>query len=180
MKAELKGGNLVDILSGPEFSEGVDLLAGRVTDVRKALEAMDAPPMMERVAVTINCDASGNIGGGTLSTTSPVPVFRCPEGMTARIVRLSVADSSHTPAAPLAAGWIAFYVDSVLPPNLAVATPPLGSTSVLPAVYTDGTHSATMLRNGQSLVVVANGLGANNVVGIGLGVWLYPTAGRPE
>lgn len=178
-KATLEAGGVIDILGGDEYAHGTEKLAGKLDKLRDQLAAIDSPPTLIRVPVPLVTDGSGNLGGGA-AATNPAVLYRCPQGQTARVVRFAVDDATHTPAAPLAAGWLAAYVDSVQPPNLALALPPIGSTTVLPAIYTDGTHSATMIRDGQALVVIGAALPTNATIGFGLQVWLYPTSGRPE
>lgn len=180
---KLEAGAVLDLLSGDEYEKGTSTLTGKLDKISDQLGAIDSPPMLVRVPNEVTTDASGNIGGGSLISPSlnPPPIlYRAPVGQTARIVRMSLADGTHTPIAPLAAGWLMFYVDQPSPGNLVTFAPQLGSTNVLPNVYTDGTHSATMLRDGQALIVVGGGLPANTNIGVGLQVWLYPTSGRPE
>lgn len=166
---ELRAGIKIDLASGAELREQTDELAAR-------LDALNEAPLMQRTLQVLNVSGTGTIGGG-LGGSGQV-VFTCPQNYAARIVRLALNDAVHTPASPLAAGWIEGYVDSPSDPaGLAFGSPPVGGTTVLPIIYTDGNHAATMLRDQQQLVIVGAALPASVPIGIGLQVWLYPTPG---
>lgn len=173
MKVKFSAGAEADILSEPEYRAGVDAIRGSLSKLDTRLADLDTPPIMLTPSQALQTDAGGNIGGG--ATGQGFELYRCVEGRAARVVRLSIADATHTPAAPLTAGWLAFYVNVVSPTTLAAAVPPAGSTQVLPLVFTDGSHSATMIRNGERLIVVGAALPASATIGVHLQIWQYGT-----
>lgn len=170
MEVELRAGAKLDLASGAE-------LAAQTAELGDKLDALNGEPLLERVNTGgLTVAAGGTIGGG--ANGAGVPVFVCPQGMTARIVRMTVNNPAATPSAPIVAGWLQAYVDAAsVPANLAFQTPVVGSTTVAPVILTDGSHSAIMLRDQQQLVVVGAGLVAGQVYAVGLQVWLYATPG---
>lgn len=171
MKMKLEGGAMVDLLSGEEFHQGIELLGGRITDASKAMERLPAADgITQTIPATVTTDGSGNLGGG-VNPTNPPALWRVPQGFSARLFRGTVDTTAATPAAPITAGWMRLYRDQVLPSSLIMFLPVGGV--VAPLVWTDGRHNAAYLTDGQQLVVVGAGLPVNTTFGFSFTVTLY-------
>lgn len=165
-KFKLQAGAEIDLLTDGELAKRLDAQT----------RALNSAPDVVDSEVTVTVDAAGNVGGGAATgggTGDGVVIYGCPLGMRAQIQRIHLDDGAHTPAAPLAAGWLRFSRDQAGPGGTRAFLPAGGSTAVIPAVLTDG-DSAIVLRDGQSLVLNGAGLPAGLSFNVSLQVRLWP------
>lgn len=166
MKFKLQAGAEIDLASPEELHAEIDRLC-------EALAAGDQIPTVETVSAQAVVTAGGVLGGG-LNGDGAV-IYEVPTGRVARIVRLTLATDTHTPAAPLAAGWIMASRNKPTPGTLLYMFPGSGglpTPNVLPAVVSDGTTAAAILRSSETLRLSGAGLPANLTIGVLLQLYL--------
>ena len=116
------------------------------------------------------------VAGGLLG---PLVIYDVPVGRMATIHRITVDSGSATPLAPIAAGWLRVGRDGVDPSQLCYFLPVAGSTAIAPAVITEGSDSAVVLRSGQTLQVSGAGLAVGVNLSFSVQVELWPHQSPP-
>ena len=162
-KTSLRAGESLETLTQTELREELE-------GFRRAMLS-DAEGRVATVICGFTTDAAGAVNPPNGSSSAP-PIYDVNLGWQETIHRLSVSDQAHTPDNPLSGAniGIAFYRNRIDAANLLYFTPEPGQTWVIPQLFTEGFHTAPVLRGGDLIVVQAKGLAVNTEFSVGLQV----------
>jgi hypothetical protein len=147
LKQKLQAGNEIDVLTSDEMAA----LLSPLTEALWLTESFDI------VDVETQAQASA---GGAFSTE----IYTVPVGYIARLNRIEVNAPGATAATPLntAGAQIGLFVnDPAVVSNQFEAIPQIGTTTIAPSFFREGTDSAKRLQPGTKLFAAGTGLAAN-------------------
>ena len=161
MKFKLEVGTELELLTQDELAE-------KLAPLVDAMNASREPPLITREYAQVTTSASGTIALGL----GPAPIYHCPLGMRADLLRTSISAVGYSASNPLTTGELDLYVNSVSEANR-VNFAPVGGV-VAPLLFTEG-DAAFRLKEGDELVVSGSGLPANVTFNFSLQLRLWET-----
>lgn len=163
MPTEFHPERLVDDSLPPKpptmIQEAVQALKNLLLPTHKELIRHLRQPTPQKVSKTFTTDATGTLGGGIANPLPNLQLYECPVSSEAWVNRITLTAPTFGPSNPLKTGEIIVFgsLGEVLvfyPQNGVIA----------PVQIVEGKHSAPHLNPGESMMVVGDGLPANQAI----------------